>query len=103
MAIIKKYSNDKSICQVTFTIPKEISENFEQVSLVGEFNNWDIHKNKFSRKSSDGSFIIEIDLTAGKEYQFRYLGNEQIWLNEPEADKQTLTHFGDAHNSVLVL
>jgi 1,4-alpha-glucan branching enzyme len=103
MAILKKYSKDKSICRVTFTIPKEIGDNFEQVSLVGDFNDWDIHKNIFSHKSSDGSFLVDIDLLSGKEYQFRYLANGEIWYNEPEADRQVLTHFGDSDNSVLVV
>ena len=103
MAIIKKYSEDKSICHVTFILPKEISENFEQVGLVGDFNHWDIHKDKFSHKGSTGLFSAEYDLEAGREYQFRYLGNGETWLNEPEADKQALTHFGDSENSVLII
>lgn len=101
MAIKKKYSKDKSICHVTFILPKEISDNFEQVSLVGDFNNWDIHKDQFSHKSPEGYFTAEYDLLAGKEYQFRYLCNGQTWLNEPEADSKELTHFGDSENSVL--
>lgn len=103
MAIIKKYSNDKKICHVTFILQKEISNNFEQVNLVGDFNDWDIHKDKFSKKNSDGSLSAVVDLDAGKEYQFRYLGNGETWLNEPEADRQILTHFGDSENSVLVV
>lgn len=103
MAIIKRYSNDKNICHVTFILPKEISENFQQVSLVGEFNNWDIHKDKFSQRSSNGSYSAEYDLDAGKEYQFRYLGNRETWLNEPEADAETMTHFGDSKNSALII
>jgi|SRR3972149_1487664 len=103
MAIIKKYSNDKKICHITFILPKEISENFGQVSLVGDFNNWDIHKDKFSHKSADGLFSAEYDLDAGKEYQFKYLCDGQTWLNEPEADKQNLSHYGDSKNSVLII
>lgn len=102
MAIIKNYSKDKSICHVTFILPKEISENFDNISLVGDFNDWDIHKDKFTHKGTDGSLKAEYDLSTGKEYQFRYLCNGQIWLNEPEADKQSLTHFGDSKNSVIV-
>jgi 1,4-alpha-glucan branching enzyme len=93
MAIIKQYSHDKKICHVTFILPKEISENFSEVSLVGDFNNWDINKDKFSHKSAEGLFSAEYDLDADKEYQFRYLCDGQIWLNEPEADAQVLTHF----------
>ena len=103
MAIIKEYSTDKKICHVTFILPKEISDKFEQVNLVGDFNDWDIQKDKFSKKSSEGSISTEYDLDAGKEYQFRYLGNGETWLNESEADRQVLTHFGDSENSVLVI
>ncbi|PIP78328.1 MAG: glycoside hydrolase family 13 [Ignavibacteria bacterium CG22_combo_CG10-13_8_21_14_all_37_15] len=103
MAIIKKYSKDRRICHVTFILPKEISENFQQVSLVGEFNNWDIHKDIFSHNSPDGSCSAEYVLDAGKEYQFRYLGNGETWLNEPEADAETITHFGDSKNSILAI
>ena len=82
---------------------KEISENFGQISLVGDFNDWDFHKDRFSHKSSNGLFSAEYDLTAGKEYQFRYFCNGKIWLNEPEADRQVLTHLGDSENSVIII
>lgn len=103
MAVKKEYSKDKKVCQVTFTLPKEISENFEQICIVGDFNNWDPHQNKFSHKHPDGSTSLELVLDSGKEYQFRYLCDQQIWLNEPEADKQNPTHYGDSKNSVLVI
>ncbi len=88
MTIIKKYSDNKSICHVTFMLPEEISENFEQLSLVGNFSNWDIHKDKFSHKGLNGLLRAEIDLGAGKEYQFSYLSNGEVWFNEPEADAE---------------
>jgi 1,4-alpha-glucan branching enzyme len=103
MALSKLYSQDKKVCRIKFTLPKEICENFKEISILGDFNNWDPHQNKFSGKNSDGSTSIEIVLDAGKEFQFRYLCDGQIWLNEPEADKQSVTHFGDAQNSVIIL
>jgi len=42
-------------------------------------------------------------LQAGNEYHFRYLCDGQTWLNEPEADKQSLSHFGEAKNSVIMV
>lgn len=39
MAIKKTYSQDKKVCQVNFTLPKEVCENFQEVSVVGDFNN----------------------------------------------------------------
>ena len=103
MAISKKYSQDKKVCRVTFTLSKEICENFDEICVVGDFNNWDPHQYKFSHKHSDGSSSIEIVLQAGNEYQFRYLCDGQTWLNESEADKQVLTHYGDSKNSVIVI
>ncbi len=103
MAVRKKYSQDSKVCQITFTLPKEICENFDEVSIVGDFNNWDVHQNKFSTKNPDGSSLVELVLDAGKEYQFRYLCDGEIWLNEPEADGEMPTHFGDAKNSLIIL
>jgi 1,4-alpha-glucan branching enzyme len=103
MAISKKYSKDRKVCQVTFSLPKEICENFEEISVVGDFNKWNAHQHKFSQKHSDGSSSIELVLDVGNEYQFRYLCNGHIWLNEPDADKQNLTHFGDSKNSVIIV
>ena len=103
MAIKKEYSKDKKVCRVTFILPKEICENFEEISVVGDFNNWDPHQHKFSHNNSDGSSSFELALEAGNEYKFRYLCDGQTWLNEPEADAEVLTHFGDSKNSVLVI
>ncbi len=103
MALYKKYSKDKKICRVTFTLPKEVCENFEEINVVGDFNNWDTKQNSFSQKNSDGSSSIELILETGNEYQFRYLCDGQIWLNEPEADKQVLTHYGDSKNSLIII
>ncbi len=103
MAIMKTYSQDKKVCQVTFTLPKEVSENFKEISVVGDFNNWDPNQNKFSLKNPDGSSSVEIALEAGKEYKFRYLCDGQTWINELEADAHVPTHYGDSKNSVILV
>lgn len=103
MALTKLYSQDKKVCRVTFVLPKELRENFKEISIVGDFNNWDPHQNKFSHMHPDGDLSIELVLDAGTEYQFRYLCDGESWMNEPEADAEVLTHFGDAKNSVLII
>ncbi len=103
MAIEKKYSKDKKICKVTFTIPKETAQNFDTISLVGEFNQWDPKANVFAEVGKDGSFECSLELESGKEYQFRYLADGETWLNEPDADKFVPTHYGDSENSVIVI
>lgn len=99
MAIKKEYSKDKTICKVTFTLPKEVAEQFDEVALVGDFNNWDHKANSFTLKNKKS---ITIELEAGNEYQFRYLADGEVWLNESEADKHVATPYG-SQNSVLVL
>ena len=101
MAIHKRYSNDKKVCRVKFILPKEISENFDEVSVVGDFNSWDPHKNKMTHKNSDGSICLELNLECGQEYHFKYLCDGEVWLVEPDADKLTPTQYGDSQNSVI--
>ncbi len=99
MAIKKKYSKDKTTCKVTFTLPKEIVEQFDEIALVGEFNNWN-HKANLMNSKNKGSQTL--NLKAGQQYQFRYCGNG-VWLNESEADRQILNPFGDSENSVIII
>jgi len=48
-----------------------------------------------------GSFSIVIDLENSKEYEFKYLLDENVWLNDDSADNQVTTPFGDSSNSVV--
>jgi len=102
MAIKKEYSKDKTACKVTFTLPKEIAEQFDEVALVGDFNNWDIKANLFSTVK-EGLRSVSVELETNKEYKFRYLADGQVWLNESDADKHVPTPFGDSENSVIIL
>ena len=102
MAIKKEYSTDKTICKVTFTIPKEIAEQFKEISLVGDFNNWDPKANLFSLIIKDGDHSVSVELKANKEYQFRYLGDSQTWLNEIEADKHVPNFYGSENSYIFI-
>ena len=70
-----------------------------QVSVVGEFNNWDKTVEPMTAlKSND--FTATLELETGKEYQFRYLIDDNIWKNETQADGLVANSFG-AENSVV--
>jgi len=69
---------------------------------VGDFNNWD-KKQTPMQKRSNGTRSAILELPAGREYQFRYLIDETRWENESEADKQVVSPFRDAENSVIVI
>jgi len=102
MAIMKEYSNDKTTCKVTFTLPREMAEQFDEVAVVGDFNNWDPKANMFVLKEN-GERSVSVEVEANNEYQFRYFGNGNVWLNESEADKTVPTPYGDSQNSIIVI
>lgn len=101
MSITKKYLTSKSICKVTFVLPKLEAETAKNVFLVGEFNDWQTTVSPM-KKQKGGDFKITLDLDTNKEYQFRYLVDEQQWKNDNEADKYVPSPYGES-NSVIVI
>ena len=102
MAIKKEYSKDKTICKVTFTLPKDFAQQFDTIAVVGDFNNWDPKANQFV-VTANGDHAVSIDLEGNREYQFRYLGNGEVWLNETEAEKTVSSPYGESKNSVIIV
>ena len=103
MSISKKYLKSKSICKVTFRIPSAIGINHRTAFILGSFNDWNKSANRMKKLVKDGSFSVVIDLEVGKEYEFKYLLDGNVWLNDEAADKQITTHFGDSSNSVVTV
>ena len=103
MAISKRYIKKKKNYSVTFTIPKKISKEFKTASVVGDFNNWDLHANEMKKNKKTGEFMTKIELPEHHEYKFRYLLDSEQWINDEGADKFITTHFGDAEDCVIVL
>ena len=102
MSIKKQYLKSKGICKVTFTVPELESNGVQNIHVVGEFNRWSTSASPMKR-SKKGIFKTSLDLEPGREYQFRYLLNDDHWANDAEADKSADTPFADARNSVIVL
>jgi 1,4-alpha-glucan branching enzyme len=102
MSIQKQYLKTKPLCKVTFSIPKDMAGSAEDVFVVGEFNDWDIHAHPMKRRK-DGDFNLTVNLEKGREYQFRYLLDGDVWENDDSADKYVRTPYGDSDNSVVVV
>ncbi len=100
MTIDKRYFKTKPHCTVTFRLPKTDVGTAEKVNVVGEFNEWQTGATPMTRLK-DGSFKATVDLEPGKEYQFRYLLDEEHWVNDAEAEAYVPTEFFDAENSVV--
>ncbi len=102
MSIKKRFLKSKSVCKVTFKLPKQAVPQADTVHLVGEFNAWSA-KAEPMKGLKKGGFTTTLELENGHEYQFRYLVNGQTWLNDEEADKLAPTPFEDAKNSVVIV
>ena len=100
MAIKKEYQKNKKFCKVTFTLSKQAAKGGKTVYLVGEHNNWATYDTPM-RKQKNGSFAVTVNLEASREWQFRYLIDENIWENDSAADRYVPTPFGNSENSVI--
>ena len=102
MGIRKQFLKSRHACKVTFRISEEIGNSDSKAHVVGEFNDWSTSATPMRRLKS-GAFSTTMELPTGQSYQFRYLLGQSHWENEPDADGQLPTPFGDSHNSVIQL
>ena len=68
--------------KITFTLPAANVIGADGCVLLGEFNNWNLEEGVYLKKQADGSMTAEVELTAGKDYQYRYLLSNGRWIND---------------------
>lgn len=98
----KKYLKTKPICKVTFKVLKKEIGAAQSVKIIGEFNGWDLDATPM-RKLKSGDFSYNIDLDKDKAYQFRYLVDNEKWVNDEKADAYLPSPFPGVDNSVITL
>lgn len=89
-----KAVKENNINKVTFTLAASAIDNAETVAVLGSFNNWDLNKALFLTKEKNGSFKGTIELTKGNAYEYRFLVNNSIWVNDEKATRFVTTPFG---------
>ncbi|OQY40729.1 MAG: glycoside hydrolase [Spirochaetaceae bacterium 4572_7] len=99
MSIKKRVLKSKPECKVTFVLDKEACSDAETVTIVGDFNNWNRSETQL-KKSKNGDFTVTMNLASGKDYQYRYLINDNKWINDWNADSYAPTEY-DSENSVV--
>ena len=98
----KRYLKTKNLSKVTFSLPPEAARDAQAVSLVGDFNGWDAEATPMSRLKT-GGFKVTLDLEPGREYEYRYLIDGQIWENDWAADQYRPAGIPGAENSVVAV
>ncbi len=102
MSLKKQFSKSKSICKVTFSLPKEAVNGGKKVLLLGDFNNWDISKG-IKMKAGKSGFTATLELATGNEYEFRYLIDKMNWTNDWDADAYRPSPYYGIENSVVYI
>ncbi|MER2491249.1 isoamylase early set domain-containing protein [Catenovulum sediminis] len=100
MSLKKQFLKSKPVCKVTFRLTAEQAQQSDEVFLVGDFNEWDEKATPMKRLKS-GDFSLNINLESGKEYQFKYLLDGDVWENDWDADNYAPSPVGGADNSVV--
>ena len=98
----KTYLKTKPVCRVFFKLLKKDIGPAQTVKIIGEFNNWDMDAPAM-KKLKNGDFSHSIDLDKDQAYQFRYLVDNEKWLNDESADAYLPSPFPGIDNSVIAL
>ncbi|MBI5664257.1 MAG: PilZ domain-containing protein [Nitrospirae bacterium] len=99
--LIKQYLDDEKKCKVSFLLPQEAAYDAAGITIVGDFNNWNINASPMVRDTNN-DFRITLELSSGREYRFRYLIDGSRWENDWSADKYVPNAFGSDDSVVVV-
>jgi 1,4-alpha-glucan branching enzyme len=87
---------------VTFRLPKDAAPVADMVTIVGDFNNWDLTETQM-KKMKNGDFKATLDLPCDREYRFRYLIDSSQWENDWCADKYIPNEHGSDDSVVITI
>ncbi len=93
----KTFYKTKDYVKVKFAV---VAENAETIEILGLNSDWE--NSIIMKKKKDGTFSAEVNLPKDSKHEFKYRINEAEWVNEPEADAETVNVYGGT-NSVLVV
>ncbi|SJZ99048.1 5'-AMP-activated protein kinase subunit beta [Vibrio cincinnatiensis] len=94
--ITKRFFKTKNEVEVTFEV--EVPQNTVSVALVADFLDWQPQPMKKVAKSNIYKFKTR--LPKESQFQYRYLLDEQEWMNDTQADAYVANEFGE-DNCVL--
>ncbi len=92
-SIKKQYLKTSDFCNVTFRLPMEAAPDAHEITIVGDFNSWDVTSTPMTKLKS-GEFKVTMKLPRGKEYKFRYFIDASRWENDWSADDYIANEFG---------
>ncbi len=95
----KNYTKTGKKCRVTFKYPNP--EQAQSAAVAGDFNDWSTTANPM-KKLKDNSFSLTIFLESGCDSCFRYVLDNDTWVNDPDADSYVINEFSEKNSVVTV-
>lgn len=95
--IVKTYYKTKDYCKVKFAIENETAET---IALLGLNNDWE--NQVVMKRKKDGNFSVEVNLPKDTTHQFKYLVDQQDWINDTEADSYEANSYGNTNSVVTI-
>ncbi len=77
------------------------SLNARQVSLVGDFNQWNPQRHRLHRDGKTATWYITVELPAGL-HKYAFIVNDSVWTTDPSALRTVDRDFGVTSSLVLV-
>ena len=102
MSLKKFYINGANKYKVTFELPINDQNKKKEIKVVGDFNDWNWSTAK-AMEVSHGRYTIDLELDPGKRYEYRYLVNNEYWVNDDIADEYNPSPCDNVNNCVLIL
>jgi 1,4-alpha-glucan branching enzyme len=102
MSVKKQYYKTKPYCKVTFRLSKKAVGNARKAAIAGDFNDWESARTPM-KALKNGDFTVSVQLAKGREYQYRFVLDDQKWVTDDSADKMVYCEFASAHNAIVVV
>lgn len=96
--MLTKKAAAKGRVRVGFSLPQQIEAS--EVSVCGEFNDWD--STLPMRRAKSGEWRASVSLDPGRTYRFRYLIDGRHWENDWAADAYWSNPFGSEDSIVSI-
>ncbi|GAB5553483.1 MAG: hypothetical protein Sapg2KO_30740 [Saprospiraceae bacterium] len=96
----KQYLKTKPVCKVTFTLPKKAIATTSEIRVLGDFNNWNWEEGTIM-KATKAEYKAMVELSAGQDYEFRYVAADGSWENDWAADDYVPSPYTGIDNSVV--
>ncbi len=95
--INKRFFKTKDEVEVTFELPAD--DVGKTASIVADFLDW--QPTEMTKVAKSKSYKFKTRLPKDSEFEFRYLVDDEKWVNDPNADQYRPNGFGEDNGLVV--